>query len=192
MRLYKYNEARIAFEQIPFRKLLYSLVFIVLVFSTLGFIGGFNLNTIKPANIINHLHFEKVTSELTLTDLDYKQVRLIESSGDSTAVSGEGAIGDMQIMPVTLEEWNRFHPGQLYKPQDLLSREVNLKIGKWMLAKQIPMYLKMDTIPDKLNYKLVIYNWGIGNFLKWYKDGANYSKLPEETRNYLLKYWGKY
>ena len=189
---YKYDASSLSFNKIPLRKFFYFGIFVILISGLLGFVGGLNLNEKKLPPIINHLHFERVTAELSLTDLDIEQIRLIESHKNEKAVSGEGAIGDMQIMPVALDEWNRFHPDEQYKPEDLLVRNINLKIGKWLLSKQIPRYLKEDTIPDKLSHKLIIYNWGIGNFLKWYKDGANYSRLPEETRNYLLKYWEKY
>lgn len=191
MKLYKFDTERLEYVVYPYRRWIVGVVIGLAAFVFLGFLGGFHFP--KMPNIVREkVYFEAVTGELSLTDLDIEQIRLIESSNCDSAVSGEGAIGNMQIMPVTLHEWNRFHPEEQYTEDDLFKRKVNLKIGKWMLAKQIPMYLAKDTIPNKLCNKLIIYNWGIGNFLKWYRKGENYSALPEETRNYLLKYWKKY
>ena len=124
-------------------------------------------------------------------DIDYEQVRLIESCNKDSIISSEGAIGAMQITPIVLKEWNKNHSIK-YQNKDLLNRKINMKIGTWLLSEQIPLYFNQDSIPDKLTYKLIAYNWGIGNFKRWYKQGHHYYKLPDETRDYLVKYWDKY
>lgn len=153
---------------------------------------SFNLNyTTIP--VVNPIFVKKDSVEsLFLTDLDYYQIRAIESNNNDKAISTENAIGSMQITEICLQEWNKYHINEQYTLEDLYIRKINIKVGRWMLSQKIPMYLKQYNIPNSLNYKLIIYNAGIGNFLEWHKNGGNYNKLPEETRSYLLKYWQKY
>jgi hypothetical protein len=107
------------------------------------------------------------------------------------AISNKKAIGIMQITQIALDEWNKFHPEEQYVFEELFNKEINEKIGRWLLDKQIPMYLKKYKIPQKTSYKLIIYNAGIGNFLRYYKT-KDINKIPEETRDYLVKYWIEY
>lgn len=42
-----------------------------------------------------------------------------------------------------------------------------------------------------MDLALMSYNWGPGNVDKWIKSGKDINKVPEETRNYVLKITGK-
>lgn len=192
MNLYKYDKTNLQFIKIPLKGYIYTILIIALLFSSLGFGTGVSVKYEQIPKQIQPIFLNDDSSYLFLTDLDYNQIKLIESGNNEKAISTENAIGSMQITQISLDEWNKFHPNEQYTFDDLFIRKINIKIGKWMLSKQIPMYLKQNNIPNSLNYKLIIYNWGIGNFINWYKNGANYSKLPEETKSYLLKYWQKY
>lgn len=122
--------------------------------------------------------------------VDYLQVKIIE--GDkSNAVSIAGATGNMQIMPVTLDDWNGQHPKEQYTMDDMTNEAKNIKVGKWMLQSRIPQILKSENIPLTINHILISYNWGCGNAVNWYKSGAVIARLPDETQQYICKYWSK-
>ena len=178
---------------IPYWKLfLKPITICFLVFLILGFSTGVNLKyTSIPASLKPFVITRDSASKF-LTDLDYDQIRMIESGNNDKLVSVMNAVGCMQVTSAGLNEWNQKHPNDKYSYEDLFIRKYNVKIGEWLLAKQIPQYLKQAKIPNSLNYKLIAYNWGWTNFVIWYKKGANYSDLPEETRNYILRYWSKY
>ncbi|BCR21697.1 lytic transglycosylase domain-containing protein [Borrelia sp. HM] len=107
-----------------------------------------------------------------------------ESSFKRDAISKVGAIGLMQIMPLTSVDVSKeikYYDYDLKHPQD------NIIIGTYYLSKRIGM------VGDV--YKaLASYNGGIGNVRKWEKD---YGHLPKElfveaipfgqTRNYIKK-----
>ncbi|AHH13758.1 Soluble lytic murein transglycosylase [Borrelia hermsii MTW] len=107
-----------------------------------------------------------------------------ESSFKRDAVSKPGAIGLMQIMPLTSIDVSReikYYDYDLKQPKD------NVIIGTYYLNKRIKMLGEV--------YKaLASYNGGIGNVRKWEKD---YGHLPKElfieaipfgqTRNYIKK-----
>lgn len=107
-----------------------------------------------------------------------------ESSFEGDAVSKPGAIGLMQIMPLTSVDVSReikYYDYDLKQPKD------NVIIGTYYLNKRIKMIGEV--------YKaLASYNGGIGNMRKWEKD---YGHLPKElfieaipfgqTRNYVKK-----
>ncbi len=107
-----------------------------------------------------------------------------ESSFKRDAVSKPGAIGLMQVMPLTAVDISKeikYHSYDLRKPKD------NVIIGTYYLKKRI------GTTGDV--YKaLASYNGGIGNVRKWEKA---YGHLPRElfieaipfgqTRNYVKK-----
>jgi soluble lytic murein transglycosylase-like protein len=95
----------------------------------------------------------------------------------------------MQISEIVLKEYNQaMFLCDVYKPDDLYDPALNMSVGTWYITEQIPRYLKNYNIPDTADNRLIAYNWGIGNLKKWWFSGADYKKLPKETRNYLLKY----
>ena len=97
-------------------------------------------------------------------------VMTAESNGNQNAVSPKGASGMMQLMPRTAA-------GLGVNPADALE---NVAGGVSYLSQMRQKYGD-----DRL--ALAAYNWGPGNVDKWLKGGADWSKLPSETRNYISK-----
>jgi hypothetical protein len=90
------------------------------------------------------------------------------------AVSSAGAQGIMQLMPGTAKDMgvkDSFDPIQ------------NIEGGVKYLAMLTKKY-------DDPTIAAIAYNWGPGNTDKWLKSGADMSKLPKETRNYVAKLAG--
>lgn len=188
MKLYKYNRNTLTYEGIELKTYILSISIVLFIGSGVGFKSGIDVNY-KSIPMTTLIH--KDSANLFLHELDYEQIIEIESKGNSNAVSCEGAIGSMQVMPVALEEYNKHHIIK-YTQEDLYIRKINLKVGKWLISERIPYYLNHYKIPNTLTYKLMIYNMGIGSFLTWYNNGRNWDKLNTETKNYVLKYWQKY
>jgi len=125
--------------------------------------------------------------------IDMKKLAWIESSNNPRAVSYKGAKygrGLYQVSEKVLKEWNDFHPHEKYTPEDLFDPEINRKIATWYLYVRIPYMLRRYKVPDTVEHRLIAYNWGIGHLVDWYRAGADYNKLPKETRDFLKKYAG--
>ncbi len=126
-------------------------------------------------------------------EIDINKIIQIESSGNPHAYNKRsGAIGLMQITPICLEEWN--NPEILRKRGesrntvflvDLYCGAINVYIGTWYINERIPQMLKAYGLEDTIEYRLIAYNWGIGNLLKHLKGKY---PLPKETRDYIRKY----
>jgi soluble lytic murein transglycosylase-like protein len=117
----------------------------------------------------------------------------VESSGNTNAVSKKGATGLMQVLPSTamkpgfgmpdIFEFAKFSGEKTAaNAQSLLK---NPEIGK--PYGDLYMQKMLDRYNGNLEHALIAYNWGPGNADKWLKQGADKSKLPEETRNYIKK-----
>lgn len=144
-----------------------------------------------PQTLIRKFESIKVEVEKpTRYAVDVIQVKIIEGN-KSSAVSVAGAVGNMQIMPVTLDDWNLKNPNNQYTMDDMLIESKNIRVGKWMLEKRIPEMLKSKQVPLTINHVLIAYNWGCGNLVKWYNSGAVVARLPIETQQYICKYWAK-
>lgn len=85
------------------------------------------------------------------------------------AVSSAGAQGVMQLMPATAKSLG---------VKDAFDPEQNIEGGIKFLAQ-----LERKYKDPKL--AAMAYNWGPGNVDKWLMAGADMSKLPKETRNYV-------
>lgn len=92
-----------------------------------------------------------------------------ESGGKQSAVSPKGAIGLMQLMPATAKELG-------VNPKDPAQ---NIKGGIIYLKR---LHKKYD---GNTQLALMAYNWGMGNVDDWIKSGADVSKVPAETRQYV-------
>lgn len=79
---------------------------------------------------------------------------------------------------------------------DLYNPKINKFIGTWYLKRiwyhYLPYY-RLEEIKEKPLLLLVAcYNGGIGNVVKWYKKGAKYDQLPQETKRYYEKFYKMY
>ena len=110
-----------------------------------------------------------------------------ESDFESGAVSGDGAVGLMQLLPATFEDITRnflfehLDGGMIYDP------ETNIRYGTYYLSYLYERY-------GDWRLALAAYNGGLGNVDKWltddrYSDGeGGLKKIPfGETRNYVSK-----
>jgi len=97
-----------------------------------------------------------------------------ESSGNPDAVSPDGAVGLAQSMPQTARD-----PGYgvdpLENPRD---PEQARRFSKEYLGAMMDEFNN----PEEA---LMAYNWGPGNVKKWKASGADPSKVPQETREYV-------
>ena len=113
------------------------------------------------------------TPKYKLKDLT-RAVEQVESGGDPDAVSPKGARGRMQVLPSTAKD-----PGFGVTAARDSSEKEYTRVGKDYLKAMVKRYG-----PEA---GLVAYNWGPGNAEKWIRGGRDKSKLPDETRNYLIK-----
>ena len=107
-----------------------------------------------------------------------------ESGFDSSAVSSDGAIGLMQIMPSTFE-WltdindDDYQKGMLYDP------ETNIKYGTYYLSYLYGIYARWPTVYAAYNAgPSAVDGWLVDG--KYSKDGMSLDYIPyEETRGYV-------
>jgi Transglycosylase SLT domain len=97
----------------------------------------------------------------------------VETGNRNGLVSPKGAEAAMQVMPKTQK-----NPGYGVVPaKDNSDAEINrVGVDYW------------NAMKDKFGSSLladVAYNWGPGNTEQWVKDGADWKKLPTETKNYI-------
>lgn len=104
----------------------------------------------------------------------FQRVVGVESAGNERAVSSAGARGLSQLMPGTARDLG----------VDPDNPEQNLTGGARYLKQQLDRY-KGD---EKL--ALMAYNWGPGNVDRWMNAGADPSKVPAETQEYVRKIAG--
>ncbi|MCK5378686.1 MAG: transglycosylase SLT domain-containing protein, partial [Acidobacteria bacterium] len=98
---------------------------------------------------------------------------LVESGGDSQALSSRGATGLLQIMPAT---GKRIAEKRGLKDVDLQDPSVNLDFGAWYLARQF------ETFGGDLKLALAAYNGGPERARRWSENGE---PLSEETSAYV-------
>lgn len=115
-------------------------------------------------------------------------IKHIESRGNPLAYNKHSqARGLYQITPICLKEYNIYNNTD-YSLNDLFNPNINKEIAKWYLTKRIPQLLRHYGIPINTLTVIASYNWGIGEIKRWYKSGANFDKLPRETRRYYVRY----
>ena len=116
--------------------------------------------------------------------IDIEKIIQIESSGNQNAINKKsGAVGLMQITEIALEDYNTLHPMNQFSMAEMRVPEYNKFVGSWYINQRIPEFLKHYHIPDNVMTRIISYNFGVGNLKKWYET------LPEETRNYIHKYF---
>jgi len=121
-----------------------------------------------------------------------------ESAFDSDAENKRShAKGLSQFMDATWKEWwdgtpgiqdlpiNPLHINQ-FDPEDVIKAQCAYMswIEKWVGAKFLVYADPVLRDRHVLQHALYSYNWGIGNWLKWYRVGGKIALLPEETKDY--------
>lgn len=106
-----------------------------------------------------------------------------ESGFDKDAVSVDGAIGLMQVLPTT-GEWIAWRRGLEFDKDKLYDPEVNLDYGCWLLNFLLERYGGNE------KYALIAYNAGYGRLDEWLKtyidENGVLTEIPyAETRNYV-------
>lgn len=87
--------------------------------------------------------------------------------------SPAGAQGRMQVMPATSRD-----PGFNIRPAKEGDVEDLARVGREYYVKMLDRY-------QDPKIAAIAYNWGPGNTDKWLSSGADMSRLPAETRNYV-------
>lgn len=110
----------------------------------------------------------------------------VESHFSRDVVSNKGAVGLMQILPMTAE-WVDQKIGINLDKNNLFEPSVNIEIGTYYLAYLLNIFDNVDNV-------ICAYNAGLGNVQKWLAneeyslDGETLTNIPfEETSNYLIK-----
>lgn len=108
------------------------------------------------------------------------KVNQIESGGAPDTARGivnpkSGARGNMQVLPTTAKD-----PGFGVKPSNGTPAD-DARMGREYRAALEKHYGNPDMAA-------IAYNWGPGKADAWMKAGADISKLPTETLDYLIKY----
>lgn len=88
----------------------------------------------------------------------------------ANAVSPAGALGVMQLMPATAKSLG---------VRDPMDPNQNIEGGVKYLAQMEKKY-------GNPKLAAIAYNWGPGNTDKWLASGADMSRLPRETQNYVV------
>jgi soluble lytic murein transglycosylase-like protein len=110
-------------------------------------------------------------------------VALVESGGNPRAVSGSGAAGLMQVMPMTAEDIVRRRGLGAAAAQRLFDATINIDLGAWYLAEQ----LRSFGVPGDADWSRSVeraaaaYNGGPGTARRW----VNGASLPAETSRYV-------
>ena len=121
----------------------------------------------------------------------------VESAGKPGAVSTKGATGLMQVLPSTAMK-----PGFGLPNVFDFAEQMGTQVGKRNEAEakrlladptvgagygQRYMDAMLQRYNGNLEYALAAYNAGPGRVDKWLAAGADFNKLPEETRAYIPK-----
>lgn len=118
--------------------------------------------------------------------LDLALLPLIESGNNPSARSNMNAVGLWQFMPRTAKEWGLI-------PERYRDERKNVILST-ETALDYLLYLHQEL--NDWNLSLMAYNWGIGSVKKALKKGLfvndtyNLNLLPNETRDYVLRFHG--
>ena len=162
----------------------YNFKFLYLIFTVL--VMWININCYAP----NNINIKIQNKEHSIEDLNdyYKvnplKIEIIESNGNSMAISFKDAKGLMQITSICLEDYNKLNKAK-YTQKELFDPIINKKIANWYISKRIPQLLKEHKLRINVQNILICYNGGINICIKYNKTG----KLNSETQNYLNKYF---
>jgi hypothetical protein len=131
----------------------------------------------RVPNPLDHPYAGMVAQDAKKYGVDPKvSLRLLnnETGGvknPETAVSSAGAVGIAQFMPKTAGHY-KIDPTDPKQSSDAMNRHVKHLMREYGDPQLVA----------------IAYNWGEGNTNRWLKTGADPSRLPKETRNYLDKF----
>lgn len=136
-------------------------------------------------------YIKKHAAEYSVDPFMVAAVIHIESAGNPNAVSGAGAVGLMQIMPVS-GNWIAGMIGTSFDPSDLRDPDTNIQLGTWYLKFLLKMFPSEATA-------IAAYNAGQGRVAKWLKDpqysknGKDLINIPyQETEDYVSRFKSAY
>lgn len=109
---------------------------------------------------------EEVSAQYGVDKFLVKAVMRQESSFDPYAYSSKGAVGLMQVMPPTAEDWARAVGRKDFTREILWRERTNIEAGCWYLARA-ESYWRRQGVDDPVPFMLAEYNAGRGNAQKW-------------------------
>jgi len=112
------------------------------------------------------------------------KVEIIESNGNTMAISLKDAKGLMQITSICLDDYNKQNNTN-YTENNLFNPKINKKIANWYIGIRIPNLLKEQGLKVNVQNILICYNGGINSCINFNKTG----KLNTETQDYLNRYF---
>jgi len=122
-----------------------------------------------------------VSTNICAENINLSKIAYIESRNNPLAYNKHsGARGIYQITPICLKDYNNYHKVK-YNLDDLFIPKINRIIASWYLEIRIPQMLKHYKKEVNIDNILWAYNAGIGKVIKEIK--------PEETKNYIIKYY---
>lgn len=163
------------------RKLLKFLLTMLIVFTTVCFVGRY----IYKTDYINLI--EKECSKYNVDTVEILSIIKAESNFKHDAISAKNAYGLMQLTLDTAN-WCAKELGLEYlKQNDLLDAETNIRLGVFYYDYLLKRY-------GDANTAFAAYNGGMGNVDKWLKnnqyskDGKTIDTTPfPETSRYITK-----
>jgi len=128
------------------------------------------------------------------TKVDMEALYDIESNHNPNAISPKGARGIGQVVRETWNECASEMGVDWDYDSDSFDPQKNMRVSEYYLNVIIPRYLKHYDIPDTVETRLAAYNCGIGRLNKDYKQyGGSWKQgIPQETRNYIEKYYARF
>ncbi len=108
--------------------------------------------------------------------------------------SPRGALGLMQVMPASAQDWARIERRDPPTETDLYDVPTNLTVGTWCLARALRFWSDRG---DALPYALAEYNAGRRNAQAWARDADSartfYENIAfDETRRYVRNILRRY
>ncbi len=135
----------------------------------------------EPQPVRHNMTYQQMFQEIGRAyDLNWRMLAAqayIESSFDSVALSQQGAMGLMQILPGTWHEW-----APAVKAADPLDSYSNVLVAAVYLD-YLRTTLSQHGHPQ-VEWMLVAYNWGIDKVLRHLDSGQSWDDLPQERRQY--------
>ena len=118
-------------------------------------------------------------------EMNTETISFIESTnGTNKKINKKGAIGEYQITYICLQDYNQYHSQKISRDK-LYIQSVNFQVYYWYMNKRIPQMLEYYGYKDCVDNRIICYDWGIGNFIKWMNREE---VLPLETIEYIRKY----